>query len=387
MSDVTAGDPAAGAAGAPAPAPGPAARGEPAGAAPGNMQAWAAAGDTGWEVFFARRVSHAYLLAGPPGAGHQEAARAAAAALLCPHGAAGRACGRCDSCLQVAGGVHPDLVAPDQHGIDAVRQVLATLAYRPRVAARKVVLWRDVDRLTPQAANALLKSVEEPPPFVTFLMTTDHPERVLPTLRSRCQRIPFRPRPREERARQLAAATGSEPLVAYWALRVAADDGEQAARLLAEPACGEEVAQLRDAARRLREGGALDALEAARQLAQWGERAEPAAEVLVFLLRGDDATLGAGGDGAEAGRGDPVAGGHPGPGVGAEEPGGAPPAARLAWTRALAELRRALQANANRQLALEVFCWRCWRAARDAGAEPVPPGPGAGRGGRRRGWR
>ncbi|HEY8414313.1 MAG TPA: DNA polymerase III subunit delta' [Thermaerobacter sp.] len=292
------------------------------------------------------RVSHAYLLTGPAGAGHREAARATAAALLCQRPEGGRPCGACDACARVEAGAHPDLLAPDRHGIDAVRQVISELAYRPREAARKVVLWYDIDRLTPQAANALLKSLEEPPPYVTFLLTTDRPQVLLPTLRSRCQVLPFRPRPREERARELAARTGADPLAAFWALCVVGDDAGAAAELLANPTTGDEAGTLRELARRLREGTAGDALDVARTLADLGDRAEAAAEVVVWLLRGE--APGAG-DGDEAG--------------GAEA---AAPEARAAWTGALAQLRRAWQANANRLLALEVFCWRVWRARRRA---------------------
>ncbi|HEY8393720.1 MAG TPA: DNA polymerase III subunit delta' [Thermaerobacter sp.] len=295
------------------------------------------------------RVSHAYLLAGPAGAGHREAAREMAAALLCQRPVAGGPCGGCDACARVEAGAHPDLIVPDRHGIDAVRQVIGELAYRPREAARKVVLWYDIDRLTPQAANALLKSLEEPPPYITFLLTTDRPQGILPTLRSRCQVLPFRPRPREERARELAARAGADPLAAYWALRVAGDDARAAADLLADPATAHEAAALREAARRLRDGTPADALEVARTLAGLEDRAEAAAEVLVLLLRGEDPG-GRGGEG-EATGGEPVS-----------------PEARVAWSGALAGLRQAWQANANRLLALEVFCWRCWQGCRRATA-------------------
>lgn len=297
------------------------------------------------------RISHAYLLTGPAGAGHREAARDMAAALLCPRPESGSACGGCEACARVEAGAHPDLIVPDRHGIDAVRQVIGELAYRPREAARKVVLWHDIDRFTPQAANALLKSLEEPPPYVTFLLTTDRPQAILPTLRSRCQVLPFRPRPREDRARELAASAGADPLAAYWALCIAGDDARAAAELLADPATGQEAAALREAARRLRDGTAADALDVARMLAGLEDRAEMAAEVLVLLLRGEDpGACGAAGE-AWGGGGDP-----------------APPGARVVWTRALASLRQAWQANANRLLALEVFCWRCWQGCHRATA-------------------
>lgn len=324
----------------PMPATGPAGRSRPAG---GEGQP---AERVLRDAVRAGRISHAYLLAGPAGAGQREAARAAAAALLCRRPAGGTACGTCDACAQATAGAHPDLIVPERHGIETVRQVIAELAYRPRAAARKVVLWYDVDRLTPQAANALLKSLEEPPAYLTFLLTTDRPQGILPTLRSRCQVLPFRPRPREERARQLAAREGVEPLAAYWALCVAGDDAGAAAELLADPATGAEAARLREAARRLRQGAAADALDVARMLSEMEDRAEAAAEVLVLLLRGEEPGRDNGEPDSAGGR-DPVS-----------------PAARVTWTKALADLRQAWQANANRLLALEVFCWRCWQGGR-----------------------
>ncbi|HEY8488440.1 MAG TPA: hypothetical protein VIL38_05150 [Thermaerobacter sp.] len=286
-------------------------------------------------LFWARRVGHAYLLAGPAGAGHQEAAIQAAAALLCLAPQDGRACGDCTACRQVQAGTHPDLLIPDGHGIDTVRRVLALLPLRPQTGPRKVVLWRDADRLTVQAANALLKSVEEPPPFALFLFTTDHLSHILPTLRSRCQVLLFRPRPREERARELAAATGATPLAAYWALRACGDRAVAARAYLDEPACAREVDTLEQVAHALEGGGPADALQAGLQLADWGDRAEAAAEVLIWRLR---------------------------QGERAQDP-----ACLLGWTRALADLRRAWQAHANRQAALEVFCWRCWAVAHGLG--------------------
>ncbi|HEY8551843.1 MAG TPA: hypothetical protein VIL40_00110 [Thermaerobacter sp.] len=302
---------------------------------------------------WSRRVGHAYLLAGPPGAGQREAAQAAAAALLCPQAQGGEPCGACAACRQVEARTHPDLFVPEGHGIDTVRRVLAALPLRPQMGSRKVVLWFDIDRLTAQAANALLKSVEEPPPFVVFVFTTDHPTAVLSTLRSRCRIVPFRPRPREERARVLAKATGTSPLAAYWALRVNGDAAPSARAYLDEPACAAEVEALAQAAAALVHGGLVDALDAARRLAEWGEKAEAAAEVLIWLLHRDEA-------------------GHD-------------PARRLGWTRALADFRRAWQANANRQLALEVFCGRCWAIARGGPWIGAMTGPGRPRAGVARG--
>ncbi|EKP94739.1 hypothetical protein ThesuDRAFT_00430 [Thermaerobacter subterraneus DSM 13965] len=312
--------------------------GQPPEQVPARPQSLRGAGVRNHAPFWSRRVAHAYLLAGPPGAGHQEAAQEAAAALLCLTPRSGQACGDCAACRQVAAGTHPDLLVPDGHGIDAVRRLLALLSLRPHAGGRKVILWQDADRLTVQAANALLKSVEEPPPFAVFLFTTDHLPAVLPTLRSRCQVVPFRPQPREERAKDLADRSGSSLLAAYWALCACGDRPDAARSYLDEPGCAAEAEVLERAAATLERGGPADALAVGRTLAEWGDRAEGAVEVLVWRLR----------------RGEK----------------GQAPGRLLGWTRALAAFRRAWQANANRQLALEVFCWRCWGVAQASAAYP-----------------
>lgn len=313
-----------------------------------------------WEAVLQRRVTHAYLFAGPPGAGQHQVALQAATAMLCTNPVGGRPCGDCAGCQQVADGVHPDLIIPEQYGIEAARRIVSALAYRPQAAQRKVVLWHDVHRLTPQAANALLKSVEEPPSFAVFLFTTDHLEGVLPTLRSRCQTVVLRARPRHQTAQDLAAAAGVAPLTAYWALLACQDNPQEAATLVKDPETAAEANRLRGMAEQLMKGDILDALEVARQLSQWEDRVEAAAELIVLLLRGENPDRWAG------------QGLHRDDGGQAPLPGEAPTSARLAWTRALADFRRALGAHANRQVATEVFCWRCWQGARCRDGLQVP---------------
>ena len=106
------------------------------------------------------------------------------------------ACGKCRACDRIARGVHVDVIVlePDDRAsikIDVVRDMLSRTGYRPFEGRRRVVLIRDADTLDQESQNALLKSLEEPPPGTMFILTTAVPGMLLPTVRSRCMRLRF----------------------------------------------------------------------------------------------------------------------------------------------------------------------------------------------------
>jgi DNA polymerase III subunit delta' len=165
------------------------------------------------------------ILAGPAAAGTGPAALAVAQALNCsalapvavetsPTAAnlAADACGRCAHCIRVAKGVHPDVlaIAPSDSGsirIDAVREAIERTGYRPFEGRRRVVIIGQADALVPAAQNALLKTLEEPPRSSVFVLVTEHPDLLLPTVRSRCIRLVFShasPQPIDADARDVA---------------------------------------------------------------------------------------------------------------------------------------------------------------------------------------
>lgn len=133
------------------------------------------------------RFPDALLLSGPSETALEAAARLLAAALLCPGGDPG---GRCDSCRRVRAGLHPDLFRVEPEGVqikvERVREALSFAAGRPYEAARRVIVVMRAEKLGPEAANALLKSLEEPGTRLRWILTTTRPESLLTTIRSRC---------------------------------------------------------------------------------------------------------------------------------------------------------------------------------------------------------
>jgi DNA polymerase III subunit delta' len=188
-------------------------------------------------VIRAGSLSHAYLLAGPEGLAKTEFARELGAALVAPCGN----CGACPECERALRGMHPDLHLLEREGdvirVDQIEPVVADLSLKPFSAARRVWVIPEVEYLHPAAANKLLKSIEEPPSFVVFLLVTDRLERVLPTIVSRCQVVEFRPLSDTEVADYLMERHHVDPEPAEALARLSLGSVERAARL-AEDAAG-----------------------------------------------------------------------------------------------------------------------------------------------------
>jgi len=190
--------------------------------------------------------SHAYLFHGPAGAGKRDAARAFAAELLAegaadPDGARRRA----------LDGVHPDLTWVRPSGAaemlvgDIDEPVVAAVSHTPFEARRRVFVVEGAHTMNDQAANRLLKTLEEPPPFAHLVLLSDRPSAILPTIASRCQPVRFEAAAPDELAARLEHGHGIPPLTAQACARLALGDGERALAL----ALGEGPA-LRDAAER-----------------------------------------------------------------------------------------------------------------------------------------
>ena len=178
-----------------------------------------------------RGMTHAWLFTGPPGSGRSVAARAFAAALQCPD----LGCGACPACSQVRAGTHADVadVVPEGLSIkvEDARELVQHSYRRPSLGRWLVTLIEDADRLTDDAANAMLKAVEEPPPRGVLLLCAPSPEDLLPTVRSRCRLVPLRTPSAEAVAEVLVRRDGVDPAMAAFAARAAQGHVGRARRL------------------------------------------------------------------------------------------------------------------------------------------------------------
>ncbi|MCJ7831616.1 MAG: DNA polymerase III subunit gamma/tau, partial [Dehalococcoidia bacterium] len=143
----------------------------------------------------ARKVSHAYLFSGPRGTGKTSSGRLLAKAVNCTDPQEGEPCNKCDSCLVFLEGRAMDLIeldAASNRGIDEIRSLREKVGFAPATAEFKVYIIDEAHMLTDAAFNALLKTLEEPPPHVIFVLATTEPHKVPATIASRCQRFDFR---------------------------------------------------------------------------------------------------------------------------------------------------------------------------------------------------
>ena len=240
-----------------------------------------------------RRLRSALLLAGPDGVGKKMLALEVGRALVCQSGD-GEPCGRCAACSRSARGIHPDLqlVVPEGNSIkiEQVREVVREILGRPFEARARAFVIDDAHLMTEQAANALLKSLEEPPPTSHVFLVTASPQALLPTIRSRCQTLRFSGLPLGLIETHLRESSGIPAEEAH--LRAQLSGGSLRAAFDFE---ADAYRGLRDSVLELLEnrgGSVLERMAAADRLAEAGE---PALALTGFrsLLR-DVAALSAG---------------------------------------------------------------------------------------------
>jgi DNA polymerase-3 subunit delta' len=233
-----------------------------------------------------RRLPPALLFSGPEGIGKRALALAVARALVCEHGE-GDACEGCAPCRRASRGLHPDvfLVEPVTAAIkiEQVREAAREILGRPFEAPARGFVIDDAHAMTEQASNALLKSLEEPPPTSHVILVTASPQALLPTIRSRCQQLRFSPLPAAQVEAHLRERQGLSPEEAR--LRAVLSGGSLGTALAFET---EGYRSLRDELlsllESLRGGGTAERLDAAERLAQHDDP-QQALTVLRSLLR------------------------------------------------------------------------------------------------------
>src|SRR3989338_7587009 len=161
------------------------------------------------------RVAHAYLFAGPRGVGKTSAARILAKALNCEKGPTEKPCNSCTPCQEITRGNSLDVLEIDgasNRGIDQIRELRENVKFKPSRGQFRIYIIDEVHQITSDGFNALLKTLEEPPPHVKFIFATTEPHRVPATILSRCQRFDFRRVASQEIAAKLKAVSAKEKL-------------------------------------------------------------------------------------------------------------------------------------------------------------------------------
>lgn len=180
------------------------------------------------------KVAHAYLFSGPRGIGKTTTARILAKALNCKEGPTSQPCNKCTSCVEISRGSSLDVLEIDgasNRGIDEIRALRENVKFAPVSSRYKIYIIDEAHQITHDAFNALLKTLEEPPRHIIFMLATTQPEKIPPTILSRCQRFAFKLIPQKKIFERLDYIVGEEKLkIEKEALNIIAYRGEGSLR-------------------------------------------------------------------------------------------------------------------------------------------------------------
>jgi DNA polymerase-3 subunit delta' len=194
------------------------------------------------------RIRHAYLIVGPESVGKDTLARAFTQTVNCTHAdEAARPCGECRACKLIANGSHPDVVFAELDAgalkIEEVRTVASKIALKPYEARYRVAIFRDFDKARPQAQDALLKTLEEPPPAAILILMAPSTDSLLPTITSRSQVLSLRPAPVDLLRDALVTHRGADAKSADLLARLSGGRVGWAIRALEDPSMLEQRAE------------------------------------------------------------------------------------------------------------------------------------------------
>lgn len=247
-------------------------------------------------------VSHAYLFVGPPGVGRFDAAVAFAQLLNCerPHAQVGDACGECRACRLIGAGQYPDVRTVDVArgllldpqdttrtviGIDQVRALRRDVAFGPLEGRAKVYIFAGADRMQPEAANSLLKILEEPPPQVVIILIAESTVPMLPTVVSRCQLVRFSLIPAAEIEQALTSRHALDPARARFIAALAGGQLGKAVTWATSPEALEWREQALDLLERMETADPLERIDAAEAAAKDKDRLADLLDMALFWYR------------------------------------------------------------------------------------------------------